>query len=155
MAGRGNASFCGVPWRGLKSYAAGSVIVYKHTELIHRALGLPGSPVPQGPTPQASSDAFQSYVYGQLVSGVPDRGVNCVEDAQSTVGTTVEYFHYLFHRLSERTFLNLLQQLKQLFPPTDTWVQALPGPLGIVFEVRGGTVRIIPQMILHGPLKYP
>ena len=52
----------------------GFIIVYKHTELIHRALGLSGLPVPQGPTPQASSDAFQSYVYGQLVSGVPDRG---------------------------------------------------------------------------------
>ena len=128
---------CGREW------SLGLVIVYKHTELIHRALGLPGSPVPQGPMPQAS---------GQLVSGVPDRGVNCVEDAQSTVGTTVEYFHYMFHRLSERTFLNLLQQLKQLFPPTDPWVQALPGPLGIVFEVRGDTVRIIPQMI---PFKYP
>ena len=78
---------CGREW------SLGLVIVYKHTELIHRALGLPGSPVPQGPTPQASSDTFHSYVYGQLVSGVPDRGVNCVEDAQSTVGTTVEYFH--------------------------------------------------------------
>ena len=58
----------------------GFIIVYKHTEVIHSALGLSGSPVPQGPTPQASSDAFQSYVYGQLVSGVPDRGMNCVED---------------------------------------------------------------------------
>ena len=130
----------------------GLLIVYKHAEVIHRALGLPGSPVPQAQTPPHSSDSFQSYVYGQLVSGVPDKLVNCVEDAQSTIGTSVEYFPY---RLSERTFLNLLLRLKQLFASTDPWVQALPAPLGTVFEVRGGTVQVIPQVILHGPFKYP
>ena len=111
--------------------------------------------MPQSQTPQASSDSFQSYVYGQLVSGVPDKLVNCVEDAQSTVGTSVEYFHNIFHRLPERTFLSLLLRVKQLFPSTDPWVQALPGSLGTVFEVRGGTVQIVPQVILHGPFKYP
>ena len=120
--------------------------------MIHRALGLPGSPVPQAQTPPQSSD---SYVYGQLVSGVPDKLVNCVEDAQSTMGTSVEYFPYVFHRLPERTFLNLLLRLKQLLVSTDPWVQALPAPLGTVFEVHGGAVRVIPQVILHGPFKYP
>ena len=32
------------------------------------------------------------HVYSHLVSGVPDRLINCVEDAQQTVGTSVEYF---------------------------------------------------------------
>ena len=51
--------------------------------------------------------------------------------------SVVEYFHKIFHRLPERTFLSLLLRV---FPSMDPWVQALPGSLGTVFEVRGSTV---------------
>ena len=73
----------------------------------------------------------------------------CSEVSRDVCGIRPQHFH----RLPERS---LLLWVKQLFPSTDPWVQALPGSLGIVFEVRsGGSVQIIPQLILHGPFKYP
>ena len=64
----------------------GLIILYKDSGIIHHALGLQGAPVLQGPNRQASGEVFQAYVYNQLVSGVPDKLVNCVEDAHNTSG---------------------------------------------------------------------
>ena len=63
----------------------GLIILYKDSAIIHHALGLQGAPVLQGPNPQATGEAFKAYVYNQLVSGVPDKLVNCVEDAISGI----------------------------------------------------------------------
>ena len=128
------------------------IVLYKDSAIIHHALGLQGAPVLQCPNPQASGEA---YVYKQLVSGVPDKLVNCVEDAHNTSGPLVEYFPGLFHRLPGKTFMNLILRMKALFPPTDPWVQALPGPLATVFEVRGGMVEMVAQVFIHGPFRYP
>ena len=133
----------------------GLIILYKDSAIIHHALELQGAPVLQGPNPQASGEAFKAYVYNQLVSGVPDKLVNCVEDAHNTSGPLVEYFPCLFHRLPGKTFMNLILRMKALFPPTDPWVQALPGPLATVFEVRGGMVEMVAQVFIHGPFRYP
>ena len=51
--------------------------------------------------------------------------------------------------------MNLILRMKALFPPTDPWVQALPGPLATVFEVRGGMVEMVAQVFIHGPFRYP
>ena len=51
--------------------------------------------------------------------------------------------------------MNLILWMKALFPPTDPWVQALPGPLATVFEVRGGMVEMVAQVFIHGPFRYP
>ena len=105
----------------------------------------------QAATPAASGEAFQRYVFGELVAGVLDQIINCVEDAQRTVGHTTQYFPNIFQRLPSIAFGNLIIRLKQLFSSQDPW--ALPGPLGTLLEVRG--VEIRPLMILHGPFKYP
>ena len=80
-------------------------------------------PCATGPDTTGILDAFQSYVYGQLVSGVPDKLVNCVEDAQRSVGTSVEY---IFHRLPERTFLSLCTSAGQA-------IVSINGPMGAGF----------------------
>ena len=76
--------------------------MYADHATIHRALGLAGAPVPQGGTEAASGEAFRQYVFSQLVSGVPDRVLHCVEDAQRTFGPTTEYFPNLFQKLTGR-----------------------------------------------------
>ena len=93
-------------------------------------------------------------VYQQLVAGVPDRLLHCVEDGQRSGGSTVEYFPNIFYRLSRKAFVNLVIRVKQLFPPQDPWVHQLPEPLGTLFEVCG-SVEIKPIMLFHGPFKYP
>ena len=123
----------------------GLVIVYTDNVTIHRALGLAGTPVPQGGTEAESGEAFQQYVFSQLVSAVPDRVLHCVEDAQRTFGPTTEYFPNLFQKLPRRAYADLILGVKQLFPPLSAWVQALPGPLGTLIEVRGATVVLQPR----------
>ena len=108
----------------------------------------------QAATPAASGEAFQRYVFSKLVAGVPDQLIHCVEDAQRTVGHTTQYIPNIFQRLPSIAFGNLIIRVKQLFSSQDPWVQALPGPLGTLLEVRG-VVEIRPIMILHGPFKYP
>ena len=130
----------------------GLVIMYADHATIHRALGLAGAPVPQGGTEAASGEAFRQYVFSQLVLGVPDRVLHCVEDAQRTFGPTTEYFPNLFQKLPGRAYANLILRVKQLFPPQSAWVQALPGPLGTLIEVRGATVVLQPAT---RPFKYP
>ena len=63
------------------------IIVYQDDVIKHQALGLVGGPVPQGPTPAASGEDFHKNVYAQLVAGVPDKELHCVEDARATAGS--------------------------------------------------------------------
>ena len=90
----------------------GLVIMYADNATIHRALGLAGAPVPQGGTEAESGEAFQQYVFSQLVSAVPDRVLHCVEDVQRTFGPTTEYFPNLFQKLPGRAYANLILGVK-------------------------------------------
>ena len=74
----------------------GLIIIYKDDEAIHRALGLGGGPILQGPNPAASGEDFRKYVYTQLVGGVPDKLMHCVEDARATTGPVTELFPNIF-----------------------------------------------------------
>ena len=96
-----------------------------------------GAPIPKGATPEASGELFQMFVFTQLVAGVPDKHLNCVEDAVRMVGPTIQYFPNIFPRLPKKAYIDLGLRLKHLFPPTDPWVQALPETLGMLFEVHG------------------
>ena len=133
----------------------GLIILYKDDEAIHRALRLGAGPILQGPNPAASGEDFRKYVYTQLVGGVPDKLMHCVEDARATTGPVTEFFPNIFQRLPRNAYNKLVIRIKQLFPPQDPWVQALPGPLGTLVEIRGGTVEVTPVVVVHRPFKYP
>ena len=90
-------------------------------------------------------------MYTQLVGGVPDKLMHCVEDTRATTGPVTD----IFQHLPRKAYINLVIRIKQLFPSEDPWVQALPGPLGTLLEIRGGTVEVTPVVVVHGPFKYP
>ena len=132
----------------------GLFIRYKPSTDIHQALGLEGSPVVQGATPEASTEAFENYVLETLMSsGLLDKETHSVKSAHGT------YIPNIFHHLSNQTYYDLVVCIKDLFPESDRWVEALPGPLGGVFEMhvntRLGAVEIGPKSISHGPFKQP
>ena len=77
-----------------KEDTTGLIILYKDDEAIHRALGMGGGPILQGPNPAASGEDVRRYVYTQLVGGVPDKLMHCVEDARATTGPVTEFLHF-------------------------------------------------------------
>ena len=91
-----------------KEDTTGLIILYKDDEAIHRALGLGGGPILQGPNPAASGEDFRRYVYTQLVGGVPDKLMHCVEDARATTGPVTEFFPNIFQRLPRNAYINLV-----------------------------------------------
>ena len=135
-------------------------IIYKEeNNLFHSALLLTGSPVPPGPTEAASREAFEKHV-DRIITGGLDRRMNLVENSSLTraEGTTT-YFKNMYHSLDRKAYLATVRRLKEEFPASDPWVQALPGPLGVLMKVRGGTgygaVEVVPEVIAAGPFKYP
>ena len=135
-------------------------ILYKEeNNLFHSALMLTGSPVPPGPTEAASREAFERHVH-RVIAGGMETPKNLVENtSQTRVEGATSYFRNVYHRLDRKSYLAAVQRLKGEFPPSDPWVQALPGPLGVLMEVRGGTgfgaVEVVPEVIASGPFKYP
>ena len=81
------------------------IIVYEDDSAIHRALGLAGAPISQGATPESSGKALRMFVFNQLIAGVPDKLVNCIEDAVRTVGPSTQYFPNALHRLPKRVYV--------------------------------------------------
>ena len=96
----------------------------------------------QGPNHAASGEDFRKYVYTQLVGGVPDTLMHCVEDARATTGPVTEFFPNIFQRLPRKAYN------KATLPTARR-------PLGTLLEIRGGTVEVTPVVVVHGPFKYP
>ena len=115
------------------------LVFYFSSREVHDALRLQGTPVRQEAQQVESLRAFERHVH-RVIAGGMETPKNLVENvSQTRVEGATSYFRNVYHRLSRKSYLAAVQRLKEEFPPSDPWVQALPGPLGVVMEVRGGT----------------
>ena len=94
--------------------------------MIHDALNQVGAPVRQAATPAASAAALKAYVYNIVLSTSVSEEDNGVEKEEG------EYYHEVFHRLSQDTYHRLVHRLKQVFVLDNTsvarWSVQAPKP---------------------------
>ena len=118
----------------------GLVIIYAPDQVIHDALNQVGAPVRQAATPTASAAALKEYVYNIILSTPVLEEDNGVEKEEG------EYYHEVFHRLSQDTYHRLVHRLKRVFMLDNTsvarWsvqVSASPNPpLASLLRAGGG-----------------
>ena len=148
-----------VPPRKVVEDCPALLIFYHSSQAVHDALDLRGSPVQRGINPEGSLANFDQQIH-RIIARALNRHLKLVEDVSSTrVQGTTAYFHNIYHRLSRRTYVELVSKLKDGFAAADPWVQALTRPLGVLIEVWGvtgyGAVEVVPEAISFGPFKYP
>ena len=129
------------------------LLIHYNVDAVHDALGQKGSPVSQGNGQGESLKNLQDFVWKEILATPCDVEEHCIEES-FTPTTGKEYFKTIFHRLSEKTFLNIVEKLNNTFvepgSTTSQWSvsvsppaglsHALPPyqPLGKLFKIIGG-----------------
>ena len=91
----------------------GIVLCYAADELVHDAVGEPGSPVARGPTPAVSASRLRDYYLPNDFSTQLSEDENCVVQKDSGAGTS--FFHTVFHRVSQDQYHRVVLQLRRVF----------------------------------------
>ena len=87
----------------------GIVLCYAADEVLHAAVGEPGSPVPRGPTPAVSASRLREYIFRIILGTSLSEAENCVVEKASEAG--ISYFHTLFHRTNQDQYHSVVQQV--------------------------------------------
>ena len=142
----------------------GIVLCYAADELVHDAVGEPGSPVTRGPTPAVSASRLRDYIFRTILSTLLSEDENCVVQKASGAGTS--FFHTVFHRVSQDQYYRVVQKLRRVFitdqTPTADWSRLVARdsapPLVTLLQVVGGSgvgqVQMSTQSFGDGIFKY-